>query len=143
MAINIFRLLFCFIFLIPGLQSRALDRRFVAPYRDPDSRLFYKPSAGTILQGIEAGHLTLDYARWQVFSTQAEPFLEVAYWIGPTPGVQPTRAEEDRLRLNQYRGVGSERRLPDQWVVMHFHFDMTDRGLFIQNPNSRQVKILT
>lgn len=50
------------------------------------------------------------------------PFLEIAYWIGPTPGVAPTAAEETNLRLNIYRDTTRGRTGRDRWVVFHIHF---------------------
>ncbi|KAL0258443.1 hypothetical protein SLS55_005936 [Diplodia seriata] len=85
-----------------------------------------RPDFMTILEGIRDNHLSLHYARWQFFRAAADninpgPFLEVAYWIGPTPGVQPTEDEESSLRLDAYRD--STHTDTDRWVVFHFHFN--------------------
>lgn len=76
------------------------------------------PGLDTILEGIRLGHLTLHYARWQYQSglstgQQEGPLLELAYWIGPSPG-QVLEDEE----LDQYRDFTAEqaREEPDRWV---------------------------
>ncbi|KFY72372.1 hypothetical protein V498_10096, partial [Pseudogymnoascus sp. VKM F-4517 (FW-2822)] len=77
----------------------------------PDSRGGQNvPSLLTILRGIQNGHLTLHYARWQYMTQPAEPFLELAYWIGPVAGTAPTD-----ITYNQYRDTisGATR---DNWV---------------------------
>jgi len=67
--------------------------------------------------------------------TAQQPFLEVAYWIGPTVGVVPTAAEERSLNLNSYRDTARNRQGRDRWVVMHFHFDLNDAGLWHTDGN--------
>ncbi|RYP78993.1 hypothetical protein DL769_003083 [Monosporascus sp. CRB-8-3] len=76
------------------------------------------PGMEVIFQGIARGDLSLHYARWQ-YQREREsrsapgPFLELAYWIGPSPGI----ASNDP-NLNQYRD-----RTPRQ--VFHLHIDPT------------------
>jgi len=140
MTINLLGLLVCFIFFFSGSQTRAVDRRFIAPYNPNDQRIKFRPSVGTILEGIRTGSLSFDYARWQWYQNR-EPFLEVAYWIGPNVGTLPSRGDEQTLRLDQYRGSsGGATGMPDQWVVMHFHFNHVDRRLFIKNPENSEVR---
>ncbi|KAM5437742.1 putative chitinase [Microsporum ferrugineum] len=79
------------------------------------------PTINTVLNGVNSGRLTLHYARWEwAEGTQsnapAGPFLELAYWIGRTPGVQDSNSE-----LNRYRDL--ERALGDDWVIFHLHMD--------------------
>ena len=50
------------------------------------------------------------------------PLLEIAYWIGPSPGVTPTAAQETSMNLNQYRDRSRGRTGTDRWVVFHIHF---------------------
>lgn len=69
------------------------------------------PSLRSILRGIQDGHLTLHYARWQYMNgPPAGPFLELAYWIGPIAGTVSTD-----ILYNQYRDTttGATR---DNWV---------------------------
>ncbi|KAL5351063.1 hypothetical protein ACLOAV_004638 [Pseudogymnoascus australis] len=69
------------------------------------------PSLLSILRGIQDGHLTLHYARWQYMNgSPAGPLLELAYWIGPIAGTVPTD-----VLYNQYRDTttGATR---DNWV---------------------------
>jgi chitinase len=65
-----------------------------------------------------------------------QPFLELAYWIGPQPGTVPGALEEVARNLPQYRHDRSheqDSRL-DRWVVMHLHVnDPVHPELFIQN----------
>lgn len=54
--------------------------------------------------------------------------LEVAYWIGPNPGVWDPQIDQ-QYALPRYRDArpvarrGSDNR--NRWVVFHFHFDST------------------
>lgn len=62
--------------------------------------------------------------------------LEVAYWIGRTPGVTPGAQEEAGFQLSQYRDPDNTHQINgvtrrDNWVVFHLHFDPSDnRRLF-------------
>lgn len=74
------------------------------------------PDIATILAGILDGDLSLHYARWQHLSRQGGPQLELAYWIGRSPGTASGTA------MNRYRDgttAGTER-----WVVFHFHMNV-------------------
>lgn len=101
------------------------------------------PNTRLILQGIEAGHLTLHYARWQYMTgiaTQghaAGPFLELAYWIGENPGVTPTQLEETGYNLDQYRDLTTPN--TDRWVMFHLHFDVADPNMWLQDRNTGEV----
>lgn len=59
--------------------------------------------------------------------------LELAYWIGPRPGVWNEEIE-DRYDLGDYRDERrSGRRNPeirDRWVVFHLHIDSTQQVFF-------------
>jgi hypothetical protein len=114
-----------------------VDRRAILPFYQTRRGRNVFPSAAMILTGIEDGHLTLNYFRWQWYQGR-EPFLELAYWIGPNPGVTPTLTEETNLNLRRYRTqqTGTQQ---DRWVMMHFHFDITRHNLFVQDPNSGNV----
>ncbi|KAF2018022.1 glycoside hydrolase family 18 protein [Aaosphaeria arxii CBS 175.79] len=87
----------------------------------------------TILDGIMRGDLTLVYSRWQYMTgangfgshNQAGAFLEIGYWIGPTPGTTPTD-----VRFNRYRDTTTNRRGPDNWVMIHVHVDANHPNLF-------------
>ncbi|KAK1532412.1 glycosylhydrolase family 18-9 [Colletotrichum costaricense] len=72
-----------------------------------------RPDMSAILEGILNNELSLHYARWQHVNAQGGPMLELAYWIGDTPGV-PTGSELNRFRDNS---EGNEER----FVVFHFH----------------------
>jgi chitinase len=56
--------------------------------------------------------------------------LEVAYWIGPTPGVAPTAAN-----LATY-GDNSHTVATDRWVVFHLHIGL-DADTFYQGGNNQ------
>ncbi|KAF4511971.1 hypothetical protein G6O67_001165 [Ophiocordyceps sinensis] len=66
------------------------------------------------------GNLSLHYARWQwfggrVYGAPQGPLLELAYWIGPEPGVETHDAAFDIYRdMRANRGW-------DRWVVFHLH----------------------
>jgi chitinase len=77
------------------------------------------PSLSTILGAIDSGQLSLHYARWEWASGTATsdvqgPFLELAYWIGPTPGV-PT-LDDQRFDMYRDQTPRPDRIGPDQWV---------------------------
>jgi hypothetical protein len=61
------------------------------------------------------------------------PLLELAYWIGPQPGVWNSQLDDDyhladfRDRRTSGRTNVGER---DRWVVFHFHFN-ENRNVFI------------
>ncbi|KAI5455806.1 chitinase [Mariannaea sp. PMI_226] len=83
------------------------------------------PGLKKILEGIQRGHLTLHYARWEWYNGGRSglppgPMLELAYWIGPEPGI--IDPDED---LNDYRDNSWPRSVaePDRWVVFHLHMD--------------------
>lgn len=77
------------------------------------------PNLVTIFDGIFNGDLSLHYARWQwawgeESDAPAGPFLELAYWIGPSPGVATTgNPTYDRYRDMRQR---SPRVGQDLWV---------------------------
>ncbi|KAK1622587.1 hypothetical protein BDP81DRAFT_485358 [Colletotrichum phormii] len=72
-----------------------------------------QPDMSTILEGILSGDLSLHYARWQHIDNQGGPMLELAYWIGRTPGV-PEGSDFDRFRDEWEHEE-------ERWVVFHFH----------------------
>jgi len=74
-----------------------------------------RPDMSTILDGILNNELSLHYARWQHLNRQGGPMLELAYWIGDTPGV-PTGAELDRFRDSSEGNA-------ERFVVFHFHIN--------------------
>ncbi|KAK2763376.1 glycosylhydrolase family 18-9 [Colletotrichum kahawae] len=75
------------------------------------------PDISTILGGILNGDLSLHYARWQYLSNQNGPMLELAYWIGRTPGVA---GGNDIYRDPDMANGGPQ----DRWVVFHMHIDV-------------------
>ncbi|RKK80139.1 hypothetical protein BFJ71_g16019 [Fusarium oxysporum] len=89
-----------------------------------------QPSAAYIFQAIKAGHLSLHYLRWLPPSpTSRQVILEVAYWIGPSPGVEDP--------ANSYRNLyrdRSHRNAVDRWVVFHFHIPL-DANTFWTEPS--------
>jgi chitinase len=81
------------------------------------------PAWETILDGINQGDLSLHYARWQYPRGTATgavpgPMLELAYWIGPTPGV-----ESNDVRLDRYRDATPRGGVRDTYVVFHLHLE--------------------
>lgn len=74
------------------------------------------PSLTTIWDGIAVGDLTLHYARWEWAQGLASnaapgPMLELAYWIGTVPGVDPNDDHFD-----QYRDTSPRDGRSDRWV---------------------------
>jgi hypothetical protein len=118
-----------------------MNRRHINPFYGQARRM---PNTRIILQGIEAGHLSLNYFRWQHMTgggTRGHgpgPFLELAYWIGPSPGVAPTAADERRMNLNRYRDSNTAG--TDRWVIFHIHFDPTAPATWLQDPVSNEVR---
>ncbi|KAK8135001.1 hypothetical protein PG984_007013 [Apiospora sp. TS-2023a] len=88
------------------------------------------PSITDILEGIEGGDLSLHYARWLWTPTQGGPTLELAYWIGPVPGVA---GGDDRYRDLHRQADGGGR---DRWVVFHLHIDV-DNTEWLRRINDR------
>ncbi|KAK2035450.1 hypothetical protein LX32DRAFT_647515 [Colletotrichum zoysiae] len=80
------------------------------------------PDISTILGGILSGDLSLHYARWQNLPRQNGPMLELAYWIGRTPGV----AGGNDVYRDPYMANGGP---PDRWVVFHMHIDEATQWL--------------
>ncbi|KAI8931692.1 hypothetical protein NX059_011339 [Plenodomus lindquistii] len=102
-------------------------------WREP---AFLIPTLGDVFAGIHDRYLSLHYARWQWYNgreggrapTRPGPMLELAYWIGPTPGVWNPQLDTiyQLWRYRDLRTIG--RRDPfrrDRWVVFHLHFDST------------------
>ncbi|KAH6953868.1 chitinase [Ilyonectria sp. MPI-CAGE-AT-0026] len=103
--------------------STSQDKRFIYAFK-ADGRNADIPTLTNILGGIERGDLSLHYARWQWQSgsrtfAPAGPFLELAYWIGPVPGVPSTDSGLTQYQDNRARGLNGA----DRWVVFHFHID--------------------
>ncbi|KAF7551416.1 hypothetical protein G7Z17_g5035 [Cylindrodendrum hubeiense] len=107
--------------------STSQDKRFIYTFMT-EGRIRGIPRLTTILEGIERGDLSLHYARWQwqrgsqTFAP-AGPFLELAYWIGPVPGVLSTDAGLAQYQDSRPRGRAEH----DRWVVFHFHIDPARR----------------
>ncbi|KAF2020483.1 hypothetical protein BU24DRAFT_403590 [Aaosphaeria arxii CBS 175.79] len=110
-----------------SLRPRLIDDNLGNPTQ-PDI-----PSLGWILAGINAGALSFHYARWEWYAAvqgngepgKNSPFLELAYWIGPRRGMDPTAQEENSYLLHYFRDHREDR--PDhkhvnKWVVLHLHF---------------------
>ncbi|OIW28356.1 glycoside hydrolase [Coniochaeta ligniaria NRRL 30616] len=111
-------------------------RRF-SSYDGPDHNNAEIPSRMRALEGAVNGDLTLHYARWLETRYEGGPagevMLEVAYWIGPQVGTEPTDAV--RARYTQRTHVNPQ----DRWVVFHLHIPI-DSATFIQahdNPRAR------
>ncbi|KAJ5713893.1 Glycoside hydrolase superfamily [Penicillium malachiteum] len=78
-----------------------------------------RPTILTVLNGINSGDLTFHYGRWVSTDTLRdgvpEVILELAFWIGPTPGVAPTPEN-----LSTY-GDSEDTIQTDRWVAIHIH----------------------
>jgi hypothetical protein len=65
------------------------------------------------------------------------PMLELAYWIGPQPGVWNAQIDQE-LDLQRYRDMRPSRQtrpyFRNRWVVAHFHIDET-RPVFLPGAN--------
>jgi chitinase len=75
-----------------SLDAEEVTKRIVWPEAADASGT---PGLLTILEGIRDGFLSLHYARWQWYRGARSgalpgPLLELAYWIGPQPGVATT-----------------------------------------------------
>ena len=119
----------------------------------------YAPSIYTILRGIRDGALNMNHARWAWFAdtngayggpARPGPLLEVAYWIGRTPGVVPGEQEEQGYQLHTFRDPENEqqvngRTVRDNWVMFHLHFDPADPHLFrhVTIAGTEEVQIST
>ncbi|UZP46437.1 hypothetical protein NXS19_014249 [Fusarium pseudograminearum] len=82
-----------------------------------------QPSAAYILKAIAMGHLSLHYMRWLPYNSRPgqvpQVILEVAYWIGPSPGVEDP-ANSYRIRYRDQTHVNAV----DRWVVFHLHIPL-------------------
>lgn len=97
----------------PGNEHLGLlqARTFGIGNSDRDSR--GSPNIRTAFQGVLNGELSLHYARWVENNRVHDIILEIAYWIGPQVGVNPSRAIRDR-----YNDAAGNR----HWIVFHIHF---------------------
>lgn len=93
------------------LQARTIN---VAVWRNLAGN---QPTAAYIFRGISAGHLSLHYMRW--IPTNDLLTLEVAYWIGRTPGSE-NGANEFRSMYRDRTHVNAV----DRWVMFHFHIPL-------------------
>jgi len=82
----------------------------------------------TVLEGIDAGELTLIYCRWQNYrgrrdgGEKGEPMLGIVYWIGSTIGTLPG--------ASIYRdAVHAAKDVIDKYVVFNLHF-ANDEDMF-------------
>lgn len=105
----------------------AATKRIIWPFESDQS---YTPNIRAILQGIERGDLSLHYARWQWYNNEPRgPLLELAYWIGPQPGVATTgNSAYDQYRDTTQRDNQWGR---DRWAVFHLHFTQNPREWLI------------
>ena len=76
------------------------------------------------------GELSLHYCRW--LSTRRRDTLELAFWIGPTPGVTPS----EQLR-SQYVDT-SHTAATDRWIIFHLHFQIDDQVFYTGTSNSNR-----
>lgn len=67
----------------------------------------------------------MHYLRWIRPANPNQVILEVAFWLGPSPGVAPTTAMLTQYGDVTHTGAG----YPDRWVVFHFHIPL-DRATF-------------
>ncbi|KAF2446283.1 hypothetical protein P171DRAFT_512093 [Karstenula rhodostoma CBS 690.94] len=131
-------------------DAAALQRRIIDPDLDPKDRAEWpvnNPSPtpailpqtglplvtfGRVMEAIQHGRLTLHYAMWHYYEDRVNnrlrpgPSLELAYWIGQTPGQIPSPAEESNLRLAELRDPRNTLNNPhilDRWVILHLHLD--------------------
>ncbi|KNG80015.1 hypothetical protein ANOM_011812 [Aspergillus nomiae NRRL 13137] len=79
-----------------------------------------QPTISLIINGILNGELSLHYLRW-INARGRQVVLEIAFWIGSTPGVTPT----DEIR-NRYRDRSHTHRT-DRWIVFHLHIQLIER----------------
>ncbi|PYH48038.1 uncharacterized protein BP01DRAFT_313070, partial [Aspergillus saccharolyticus JOP 1030-1] len=77
-----------------------------------------QPTILAALRGVVNGDLTFHYARWIQGSTRREVNLELAFWIGPTPGTAPTTS-----MLATY-GDSGDTVNTDRWIVFHLHMPL-------------------
>ncbi|KAK6193541.1 hypothetical protein LQW54_012346 [Pestalotiopsis sp. IQ-011] len=87
------------------------------------------PSMHSILEGILSGDLSLHYARWQ--RDRSGLLLEVAYWIGPQPGMA---GGSDAYRDAVTQGNGA---VQDNWAVFHFHINFQSDVPWLRQINGR------
>ncbi|KAH4091915.1 hypothetical protein HBH70_123340 [Parastagonospora nodorum] len=133
------------------LQSRFIQPDIAGPSKGQALRdaHFQIPLLNTILLGIQRGHLSLHYARWEYYDgdgdSPAGPMLEIAWWIGTRPGVEDG-AEDARLNLDGYRDTRTSGRdqpyIRDRWVMAHFHFD-DNRQVFMAGANGHSYIAFT
>ncbi|KAJ5663807.1 glycoside hydrolase family 18 protein [Penicillium longicatenatum] len=109
---------------LPGSSSSASKRAFDGIGTTSRSSNGRQPTIYSALRGVVNGDLTFHYARWIQGSTERngaqEIILELAFWIGPTPGTAPTAAN-----LATY-GDSDDTVNPDLWVVFHLHIPRDD-----------------
>ncbi|KAE8361527.1 glycoside hydrolase [Aspergillus caelatus] len=112
-------------------SSSLSARRVTVVSMDDRSENGEEPGISLILSGILNGELSLHYCRW--LSAAGRDILELAFWIGPTPGVTPS----NQLR-SQYVDT-SHTAATDRWIIFHLHFDIDDNVFFIRRGRANRA----
>ncbi|KAL7892931.1 hypothetical protein HDV64DRAFT_272901 [Trichoderma sp. TUCIM 5745] len=120
-----------------GESKSIWPRRLVATTTNDRSANGVEPSVALAIRGILAGDLTLHYLRWigqprRGNTVPSEIILELAFWIGNTPGVAPTPEHRDRFRDRSHNINMPGHR--DRWIVFHFHIPLDSNTLLNQLP---------
>ncbi|WZH42206.1 Chitinase [Fusarium acuminatum] len=116
----------------PGSDKRHLlvPRRLDGFTKEDRSANKVEPSIINAIRGARTGQLSLHYMRWlrSRGPNNAPPtqvLLEMAFWIGPEPGVDPGQA---------FRDVYSDRThtaMPDRWIIFHFHIPLNSQTFYV------------
>ena len=81
------------------------------------------------------GDLSLHYLRW-INANGNQVILELAFWIGPTPGTAPSAAFRAQYADSTHTAA------TDRWVVFHFHIDL-DTRTFLPNADNWYLGVVT
>ncbi|PWY73016.1 glycoside hydrolase [Aspergillus heteromorphus CBS 117.55] len=109
------------------LSKRMLDEASDAARSVNDNQ----PTVLAAINGVLSGNLAFHYARW-LESTSEQVILELAFWIGETPGTTPTADQRARFADR------ADTRFVDRWIVFHFHIGL-DARTFLQTDSTNPV----
>ncbi|KAE8150988.1 hypothetical protein BDV25DRAFT_129159 [Aspergillus avenaceus] len=104
-------------------ESSLAARRVTVIGQDGDrSANGVEPTITLAINGVLNGDLSLHYLRW-INAQGSQVLLEMAFWIGGEPGVEPSSD------LRQRYADRSHTAATDRWIVFHLHINL-DRHTF-------------
>ncbi|KAB8204789.1 hypothetical protein BDV34DRAFT_226030 [Aspergillus parasiticus] len=113
-----------------GLENIQTAASLLCESNDDSSSLSARRVTVVWMTAPTTGELSLHYCLW--LSTRRRDTLELAFWIGPMPGVTPS----EQLR-SQYVDT-SHTAATDCWIIFHLHFQINDQVFYTGTSNSNR-----